>query len=89
MDTTQLLFTATLSITTIFLVIIGVQLIFILKELRYTLKKINEIIASFEKVGYSLDHGLSEVFGFLSGIKTLFKLVDIFHHKKNGKNEEK
>jgi len=89
MDTTQLLFTVTLSITTIFLVIIGLQLIFILKELRFTLKKINLIITSFEKVGCSLDHGLSEVFGFLSGVKTLFKLVDILHHKKNGKNEGK
>ena len=89
MDTTQLLFTVTLSITTIFLVIIGVQLIFILKELRLTLKKINGIIINFEKIGGSLDHGLSEVFSFLSGIKILFKLVDILHHKKNGKNEGK
>lgn len=87
MDTTQLLLTIVLTVTTILLVIVGVQLIFLLKDLRMTIKKVNGIIESFEKLGGSVEHGFSEFIGFLAGIKTLFKVVDIIHHKKNGKSK--
>ncbi|MFN4212359.1 MAG: hypothetical protein ACK4FL_00095, partial [Microgenomates group bacterium] len=85
---TQLLLSVVLTVSTILLVIVGVQLIFVLKELRTAIKKINGIIASFEKVGGSLEHGFSEVVGFFAGIKTLFKIIDILHHKKNGKSKQ-
>ncbi len=88
MDTTQLLLSAVLTISTILLVIVGIQLIFVLKELRTVLKKINQIIAAFEKVGGSLEHGFAEILGFFAGIKTLFKFIDIFHQKKNGKSKD-
>jgi uncharacterized protein YoxC len=84
METTQLLLTVILSLTTILLVIIGLQLIFILIDLRKILKKINQIIESFEKVGTSLEHGFDEVLGFFSGVKVLLKIFDLFE-KKNGK----
>ncbi len=64
MDTTQLLLNIVLTISTILLVIVGIQLIFVLKELRLTLKKINGIIVAFEKVGGSVEHGFSEVWDF-------------------------
>ncbi len=85
MDSTQLLLTVVLTVTTILLIIVGVQFIFVLRELRKILIKANAIIASFEKVGMTLDHGLGEIHGFISGLKTLFKVVDIFHSKKNGR----
>lgn len=85
MDSTQLLLTVVLTVTTILLVVIGIQLVFVLKELRKTLKKVNEIISNFEKVGVSLEHSFSELTGFASGLKTIFKVIDIFHSKKNGK----
>ena len=87
MDPTQLLLTTVLTITTILLIIIGIQLIFIFKDLRYLLKKLNNIVDELEKVGVSFEHGFSEVTGFLSGIKTLFGLVNILHSKKNGKSK--
>ncbi len=87
MDTTQLLLTVVLTVTTILLVIIGIQLIFVLKELRTTIKKVNGIIEGFEKVGGSMEHGFNEILGFFSGIKAIFKVVDIIHNKKNGKQK--
>lgn len=87
MDTTQLLLTVVLTVTTILLVIVGIQLIFVLKELRKTIKKINGIIEAFEKVGGSVEHGFNEVLGFFSGIKTVCKVVDIIHNKKSGKSK--
>lgn len=85
MDTTQVLLTVTLTITTIFLVIIGIQLIFLLRELRKTMKKVNGIIEGFEKAGLFVEHGWTEALGFFSGIKTLVKFIDVFHQRKNGK----
>ena len=47
MDTTQLLLTVVLTVTTILLVVIGIQLVFLLKEVRKTVKKVNGIIEEF------------------------------------------
>ncbi len=88
MDTTQLLLTVVLTISTILLVVVGIQLFFVLRELRIALRKINGIVESFEKVGGSVEHSFNEFLGFFSGIKTMFKIVDIIHNKKNGKNKQ-
>jgi len=87
MDTTQLLLTIILSLTTILLVIIGLQLILVLADLRKILRKVNQVIDGFEKVGTSLEHGFDEVLGFFSGVKVLLKIFDLFE-KKNGKKGE-
>lgn len=86
MDTTQLLLTLVLTITAILFVIIGIQLIFLLKELRKTLKKVNAIVQGFESTGVGLEHGLAEVIGFFNGFKSLLKLFDFFGDKKNEKS---
>jgi len=84
MDTTQLLLTVVLSVSTILLIIIGIQLIFALREIRFTLKKVNAIVDGFEKLGISFEHNFSEVFGFVGAVKTIFKTLDLLT-KKNGK----
>jgi hypothetical protein len=85
MDTTQLLLTVVLGVSTILLIIIGIQLIFVLREIRLNLKRINEIIGGFEKLGLSLEHNFSEVFGFFTALKTLFKTLELLTNKKNGR----
>lgn len=87
MDTTQLLLTIILTITTIFLVIVGIQLIFLLKDLRKTIKKVNGIIEAFEKAGLAVEHGFGEVLGFASGLKSIFKIMDIIEEKRHGKSK--
>ncbi len=85
MDTTQLLLSIVLSVSTIFLIIVGWQLFTVLLELRKALKAANTIIAGFESIGVGLEHGLGEVVGFLNGFKSLLKLGDIL--KKNEKSK--
>ncbi|NTU46177.1 hypothetical protein HGA88_00975 [Candidatus Roizmanbacteria bacterium] len=87
MDTTQLLLTIVLSLTTILLVIVGVQLIFVLRELKTTLHNVNKIIEGFETMGTGLHHGVSEVVGFLNGFKAIVKTVELAKLKKNEKNK--
>ena len=87
MDTTQLLLTVVLTVTTILLIIVGIQLIFVLRELRSTLKKVNVIVSGFEKVGTTVEQGVGEVAGFVTGLKTILKAVDIFRTKKHEKTK--
>src|SRR3989339_1525909 len=82
MDTTQLLLTIVLTLSTIFSVVIGIQLILVLKELRKTLKNVNLIIQGFESIGLGLEHGMSEVVGFLNGFKAVYHALDIFSKNK-------
>lgn len=88
MDTTQLLLTVVLTIITLLIIIVGVQLIFVLREIRFAMKKINGIITEFEKLGMTVEHSFSEIFGFVAGLKSLFKIVDILHSRKNGKSKQ-
>lgn len=84
MDTTQLLLIIVLSISCILLTIIGIQVVFVLKDLKNTLKRINTIVDGFESLGVGLDHGLSEVVGFFNGFKSIAKALEVVHqHKKN------
>ncbi len=85
MDQTQLILTIALTISTIFLTIIGIQLILILRETRKLIKKANNIFDSLEKAGLVIHSGFAEVYGFLTGFKTILKLLDFF--KKNGKEK--
>lgn len=92
MDPVALLLSVTLTVTTVFLIIVGVQLIFVLRDLRTSLKKVNTIVEGFEKVGVGIEHGFTELSGFVGGLKSLFKVIDMVskkdgnkhhHHEKN------
>ena len=87
MDQTQNILTIALAISTVILVIIGIQLILVLRDLRKILRKITSVVEALEKFGLSLEHGFSEVYGFLAGLKTIFKVIDLIHKKKNGKEK--
>lgn len=87
MDTTQFLLTIVLSITTVLLIIIGIQLIFVLREVRKALKKVNHIVEGVEKLGLSVEQGVGEFKGFLTGIKAISKIVDLIHAKKNARSK--
>lgn len=88
MDATQLLLATVLIVTTLFLIIVGVQLFFVLRDLRASIKRVNTIIGGFEKVGTGMQHGFQEVLGFFGGLKSLFKILDIVHQKKNGRHKQ-
>ncbi len=82
MDITQILISVTLSVTTIFMILIGYQVIKILQEVRESLTKINRVVESFEKVGSGVENGFNEVMGFVGGMKSVFKVLEIFRKRK-------
>jgi hypothetical protein len=83
MDTTQILLIVTLGTTTVFSVIVGIQLIQVLFELKKTLATVNRITEGFEAVGMNLEHGFGEIVGFVNGFRTVLKVFEVFTHKKN------
>jgi len=85
MDTMQILLIITLGTTVVFSVIIGIQLILVLKELKQTLTTINKVTAGFESIGVGIEKGFEEVSGFMNGFKALFKLFELISPKKNDK----
>lgn len=85
MDTMQILLIVTLGTTTIFSVIIGIQLILTLKELKKTLTTINRVTSGFESLGMGVEKGFEELAGFFNGFRALFKLFELVSPKKNDK----
>ncbi len=88
MDTTQLLLATVLIVTTLFVIVVGIQLFFVLRDLRASIRRANAIIDGFEKVGIGMEHGWQEILGFFSGLKSFFKVLDIIHHKQNGHRKQ-
>jgi hypothetical protein len=87
-DTTQIILISAITVMTVILTVVGIQLIFVLKELRAFLSSANNIIDQLEKIGMNVGHGYSEVIGFFSGLRSLFKILDLLAKKKE-KNHEK
>lgn len=87
MDTTQLLLIVTLGTMTVFSIVIGIQIILVLTELKKTLGSVNKIISGFEAVGMNIEHGFAEIVGFANGFKTLLKLFEVFGHKKDERSK--
>lgn len=76
-DPNQIIIISATTIMTVLLTVIGVQLVFVLRDLRRFLQRANNVMDEFEKVGLSLTHGYSEVSSFVSGIGKLFQVVDL------------
>lgn len=83
MDTIQILLLIVLSLSTILLAVIGIQLFMLLMEARKTLRHINKIVNHFESIGVGLHQGVGEMVGFVNGFKLVLKALEIFSNKKN------
>lgn len=74
---------------TVILTIVGIQLIFVLKEFSKLVKRVNRITDELEKIGVNIGHGAGEIVGFISGIKNFVGIVDILAKRKEKKHDKK
>lgn len=88
MDITQIFLIVTLSVTTIFLIVVGVYLVLALWEFKKALGRVNAIIEGFEKVSGTLGNGMHEVLGFITGTKVIFQALETFNKKKHEKQKK-
>jgi len=85
MDTIQILLIIVLSISTILLTVVGIQLVIIMQSVKKVLGRTNKILDGFDAIGTGLKHGLGEATGFINGFKTIMKIIDLYKNKKNDK----
>lgn len=67
---------------TVLLVVLGVQVFFILKELRTTLDRANKVLENTEVITESVSEPMSFLSGLLTGTKSLSTLAKILGTKK-------
>lgn len=75
MDVVQITIIVVSLILTILFVILGIQVFYILKEIRRNLQKINKMFDDFGRVTGVVGDTAEGLSGFVSGIKTGLKFV--------------
>lgn len=82
MDPTQILLATTITVLTVLLVALGIQVFFILKETKRTLDKINKILDDASLVSGSVARPIVGFSNFLEGLKSFGNLVDMIANRK-------
>lgn len=67
---------------TALLVVLGIQVFFILKELRITLDRANKVLENTEVITESVSEPMSFLSGLISGTKSLSAIAKVLNTKK-------
>ncbi len=82
MDTTQVILIIIVTVLTILLSVIGIQIAFILAELKKTVEKVNKMLDDGGTVTGGIAKGVTNMGGLLDGIKTGLNVVNLFKKKE-------
>lgn len=82
MDTVQITIVAISFILTMLIVALGVQVWYILKEVRISIEKMNKMLEDGGKMTGAVSEGVASVGGLLSGIKAGLSLFSAFRKKE-------
>ncbi len=82
MDATQLTIIVISSALTVLFIILGIQVWFILREMRRSLEKMNAMLDDAKKVSGAVSEGVVEMSGFMNGIKTGISAITSILAKK-------
>lgn len=82
MDPVQLTIIAISFIITILIVFLGIQVWYILKEMRMGLQKVNKMLDDAGRVSGTVSQGVSSMAGMLEGIKTGLSLFSSLRRKE-------
>jgi len=66
---------------TVLLVIIGIQISLILKEVRTSIQKTNKMLDDAGKVTQTVSTGVENMSGFMNGIRTGISMITSLKHK--------
>jgi hypothetical protein len=87
-DPAQMILLLVVVVLTVLLVILGIQVFFILKELRKTLDKPNKILDDTGKITESISEPVSLLSSVLMGIKSGMLVSSFFNKKKKEDKKE-
>ncbi len=63
-------------------IVLGIQVSFILKEMRLSLQKMNKMLDDAGKVSGTISEGIVGMSGFMNGLKTGMSAITSLLHKK-------
>jgi hypothetical protein len=86
MDAIQFTIIAISFTLTILLVVIGVQMYYILKEVRLSVHKVNKMLDDAGKISGTVSDGVTSVSGFVNGIRAGISLIGSL--KSKGESHE-
>ena len=88
MDATQLTIIIISFALAILLIVLGIQVWYILKEIRLSLKKMNKMLDDAGRVSGAVSEGVVGMSGFVNGLKTgISAVTSLIHHKEEEKHE--
>lgn len=70
MDPTQITIILVTLTLTILIVVLGIQVFYILKEMRRAIEKMNKMLGDFGSVTGTVSEGVTGMAGFVNGLKT-------------------
>lgn len=82
MDVTQILLVVVITALTILLVVIGIQVVYILQEVRKSIMKMNKMLDDAGSVTGSVSKTVVGAAGMLEGLKTGLSFMSLFTGKK-------
>lgn len=86
MDATQLTIIIISFALAILFIILGIQIWFILAEVRVSMKKMNKMLDDAGKVSGAVSAGVIGMSGFVNGLKTgISAITSLIHHKEEEK----
>ncbi|MBI2405350.1 hypothetical protein HYV22_04230 [Candidatus Gottesmanbacteria bacterium] len=86
MDTVQIVIVTISIVLTTLIVLLGIQVWFIFKEVRRSIQKMNKMLDDFGKVTGTVGEGAQHLSGIASGIKAGMAVFSSFR-KKGERNE--
>lgn len=89
MDPLVILLIIVTSVLTVLLVIVGVQVIMILKEVRATLSHVNKSLETVDSIIAALSKPVSGLTDIAAGIRTGLKITESFTSWLSSKNQER
>jgi hypothetical protein len=84
-DPAQLALFLVIIILTILLIVLGVQVFFILRELRRTLEKANKVLDDTGNITESVSGPISSLSTLVTGLKTGASIAKLFKKKEQAK----
>ena len=84
---TQVILVVVITTLTILLTFIGIQVVYILKDLRETLQKVNKIVGQAESLTAAISKPITGISSLVEGIQSSLKIAELLGYvKKNAKN---
>lgn len=86
MEPITLLIIITTIVLTVLIVVLGIQVWYILREIRTSIQKMNAMLDDMHKVTGTVGEGVSNLGGLLAGVKTGLSIFS--HIRKKGEDNE-